>query len=312
MPKKRSGGGLSSTQQAAKFLGVSVLAGAVMAGIALPAAGALGLAAKGSVQGFDEIPANLKSPQLSQRTTILDSAGHKIATVFSRDRTVVELKDISPYMQKAIVAIEDSRFYQHGAIDLKGVLRAVNKNAQEGGVAQGASTLTQQLVKNYFIEEAGDDPTKVAEATQQTLGRKVRELKYAIQIEEKLGKKRILENYLNITFFGQQAYGVEAAAQRYFSKHAKDLTLSESALLAGIVQSPSRYDPVNDEAEATKRRNTVLRRMTEVGDISRTEADKAKEQPLGLKVSKSKNGCITAVKGAGFFCDYVREVFLTD
>ncbi|MFI1764555.1 transglycosylase domain-containing protein [Streptomyces sp. NPDC020800] len=312
MPKKRSGSGLSSTQQAAKFLGVSVLAGAVMAGIALPAAGALGLAAKGSVKGFDEIPANLKSPQLSQRTTILDSKGNQIAAVYSRDRTVVDLKDISPYMQKSIVAIEDSRFYKHGAIDLKGVLRALNKNAQSGGVSQGASTLTQQLVKNYFIEEAGDDPTKVAEATQQTLGRKVRELKYAIQIEEKLGKKKILENYLNITFFGEQAYGVEAAAQRYFSKHAKDLNLQESALLAGIVQSPSRYDPVNDEAEATKRRNIVLQRMAEVGDVSQAEADRAKETPLGLHPSQPKNGCITAVHGAGFFCDYVREVFLTD
>jgi membrane peptidoglycan carboxypeptidase len=312
MPKKRSGGGLSPVQQAAKFLGVSVLAGAVMAGIALPAAGALGLAAKGSVKGFDDIPANLKSPQLSQRTTILDNQGSAIATVYSRDRTVVELKDISPYMQKAIVAIEDSRFYQHGAIDLKGVLRALNQNAQNGGVAQGASTLTQQLVKNYFVEEAGDDPTKVAQATQQTFGRKIRELKYAIQIEQKLGKKKILENYLNITFFGQQAYGVEAASQRYFSKHAKDLNLQESALLAGLVQSPTRYDPVSDEAEAKKRRNVVLQRMAEVHDITQGEADKAKATPLGLHVSQPKNGCITAVKGAGFFCDYVREVFLNN
>jgi membrane peptidoglycan carboxypeptidase len=312
MPNKRSGGGLSTTQQAAKFLGVSVLAGAVMAGIALPAAGALGLAAKGSVESFDELPANLKTPPLSQRTTILDADGGQLATVYSRDRTVVGLKNVSPYMQKAIVAIEDSRFYQHGAVDLKGVLRALNKNAQSGGVSQGASTLTQQYVKNVFVEEAGDDPTKVAQAIQQTIGRKIRELKFAIQVEEELGKKKILENYLNITFFGQQAYGVEAAAQRYFSKSAKDLNLQESALLAGIVQSPSRYDPVNDEAEATKRRNTVLTRMAQVGDVSPAEAAKAKEAPLGLKVSKPKNGCIVAAKGAGFFCDYVREIFLND
>ncbi|MEV0219931.1 transglycosylase domain-containing protein [Streptomyces sp. NPDC050704] len=312
MPKKRSGGGLSPTQQAAKFLGVSVLAGAVMAGIAVPAVGALGLAAKGSVEGFDEIPANLKRPPLSQRTTILDNQGGRIATVYSRDRTVVDLKDISPYMQKAIVAIEDSRFYKHGAVDLKGVLRALNKNAQSGGVSEGASTLTQQYVKNVFVEEAGDDATKIAQATQQTLGRKIKELKYAIQVEEELGKKKILENYLNITFFGQQAYGVEAASQRYFSKSAKDLKLEEAALLAGIVQSPSRYDPVNDEAEATKRRNTVLQRMAAVKDISQAEAEAAMAKPLGLKVSKPDNGCITAVKDASFFCDYVREVFLTD
>ncbi len=312
MPKKRSGGGLTGTQQAAKFLGVSVLAGAVLAGIALPAAGALGLAAKGTVKGFDEIPANLKTPPLSQRTTILDAKGGQIATVYSRDRTVVSLKDISPYMQKAIVAIEDSRFYEHGAVDLKGVLRALNRNAQSGGVAQGASTLTQQYVKNVFVEEAGDDPDKVAQATQQTIGRKIQELKYAIQVEEELGKKKILENYLNITFFGQQAYGIEAASQRYFSKQAKDLKLEEAAMLAGIVQSPSRYDPVNDTEEATKRRNTVLQRMAEVRDISQTEADRAKAAPVKLKVSKPKNGCITAVSGAGFFCDYVREVFLSD
>lgn len=312
MAKKRSGGGLTGTQQAAKFLGVSVLSGAVLAGIALPAVGALGLAAKGTVKGFDEIPANLKTPPLSQRTTILDSQGGQIATVYSRDRTVVSLKDISPYMQKAIVAIEDSRFYEHGAIDLKGVLRALNRNAQSGGVSQGASTLTQQYVKNVFVEEAGDNPDKVAQATQQTLGRKIQELKFAIQVEEELGKKKILENYLNITFFGQQAYGIEAASHRYFSKSAKDLKLEEAAMLAGIVQSPSRYDPVNDTQEATKRRNTVLQRMADVRDITQADADKAKAIPINLKVSKPKNGCITAASGAGFFCDYVREVFLSD
>ncbi|MEV7418688.1 transglycosylase domain-containing protein [Streptomyces sp. NPDC089919] len=312
MPKKRSGGGLTGTQQAAKFLGVSVLAGVVLAGIAIPGAGALGLAAKGTVEGFDEIPANLKTPPLSQRTTILDAEGGLIATVYSRDRKVVPLTAISPYMQKAIVAIEDSRFYEHGAIDLKGILRAVNQNAQEGGAAQGASTLTQQYVKNVFVEEAGDDPTKVAEAQQKSLGRKVRELKYSIQVEEELGKKKILENYLNITFFGQQAYGIESAAQRYFSKPARDLTLEESALLAGLVQSPSRYDPVNDTEEATKRRNTVLQRMADVKDISQAEADAAMAKPIKLKVTRPKNGCITAVSGAGFFCDYVRAVFLSD
>ncbi|MFF3542364.1 transglycosylase domain-containing protein [Streptomyces platensis] len=312
MPKKRDGGGLSKTQQAAKFLGVSVLAGAVLAGLALPAAGALGLTAKGSVEGFDDIPANLKTPPLSQRTRILDAKGGEIAKVYSRDRTVVGLKDMSPYIRQAIVAIEDARFYEHGAIDMKGILRAVNKNAQSGGVSQGASTLTQQYVKNVFIEEAGDNADKVAQATQQTLGRKVRELKYAIQVEKELGKRKILQNYLNITFFGQQAYGVEAAAQRYFSKHAKDLNLEESALLAGIVQSPTRYDPVNAPQEATRRRNTVLQRMADLKDVTQAQADAAAKKPIKLAVSRPKNGCITATDGAGFFCDYIRKVFLTD
>ncbi|MFF2194770.1 transglycosylase domain-containing protein [Streptomyces sp. NPDC058157] len=312
MGKKRSGAGLTGPQQATRFLGLSVLSGVVLAGIAIPGAGALGLAAKGTVEGFDEIPANLKTPPLSQRTTILDAEGGLIATVYSRDRQVVPLTAISPYMQKAIVAIEDSRFYEHGAVDLKGILRAVNRNAQEGGAAQGASTLTQQYVKNVFVEEAGDDPAKVAEAQQKSLGRKIRELKYSIQVEEELGKKKILENYLNITYFGQAAYGIESAAQRYFSKPAKDLTLDESALLAGVVQSPSRFDPVNDAQEAMKRRNVVLQRMADVKDISQAEADEAKKLPVTLKVTRPKNGCITAVKGAGFFCDYVRNTFLSD
>ncbi|MEV5507658.1 transglycosylase domain-containing protein [Streptomyces orinoci] len=312
MAMKRSGGGPSRGRQAAKFLGVSVLSGVVLAGLALPGVGAFGLAAKGTVEEFDDLPANMKTPPLSQRTVILDNQGGQIATVYSRDRTVVPLSQISPFMQKAIVSIEDARFYEHGAVDLKGVLRALNRNAQSGGVSEGASTLTQQYVKNVFIEEAGDDPEKVAVATQQTMGRKIKELKYAIKVEKELGKERILANYLNITFFGEQAYGVEAASQRYFSKHAKDLDLGEAALLAGVVQSPTRFDPVNFPKEATKRRNIVLQRMAELKNITPAQAKAEQAKPVKLNVSRPRSGCITAVDGAGFFCDYVRQVFLTD
>lgn len=302
----------SKASQVAKFVGVSLLAGIVMAGLALPAAGALGLSAKGSATEFDDLPGDLKQPPLSQASHILDANGGLIATVYSRDRTVVPLSQVNPQMQKAIVAIEDSRFWQHGPIDPKGILRAMTTNAQDGGVAQGASTLTQQYVKNVFIEEAGDDPNAVAEATRQTLGRKIQELKYAIQIEKDLGKKKILENYLNITFFGEQAYGVQAAAQRYFSTNAADLSLDQSALLAGLVQSPSGYDPLENPKAALDRRNTVLMRMAQLGDITQAQASAAQAKPLGLKPSTPKNGCITAVRGAGFFCDYVRETFLNN
>jgi membrane peptidoglycan carboxypeptidase len=310
MASKRAGG-LSKTQQVARFIGVSVLAGAVTAGIALPAVGLMGLAAKGSVEGFDELPAKLKRPPLSQRTTILNSEGEEVAKVYSRDRTVVDIKQMSPYLKQAIVAIEDSRFYEHGAIDLKGVLRALNENAQSGQISQGASTLTQQSVKNVFVEAARDNEEALAEATRQTIGRKIRELKYAIQLEEELTKKQILENYLNITYFGQGAYGVEAAAQRFFSTSAKDLELHEAALLAGLVQSPSYYDPTINPDRAKQRRNAVLQRMAAAGDITRKEAKAAKAKNLGLEVSEPQQGCITAVNGAGFFCDYVRETFLS-
>jgi membrane peptidoglycan carboxypeptidase len=313
MGDTRTGGGIGAVGRAGTFLGVSVLAGVVLAGIALPAVGAVGLSAKGTANEFDSLPGALSTPPLSQRTQILDSQGGLIASVYSRDRKVLKsLNDISPTMQKAIVAIEDSRYWKHGAIDVKGILRALNKNAESGGVSQGASTLAQQYVKNVSVEEAGDDATKVAQATQQTLGRKIKEMKYAIQIEDKLGKKRILLNYLNIVPFGEQSYGIEAAAARYFSTDARGLTLPQSALLAGLVQAPSVYDPVNNPEAATKRRNTVLQRMADLGDITQAQADAAGKQPLGLSLTKPKNGCITAVSGAGFFCDYVREVFLND
>ncbi|MCX2970485.1 MULTISPECIES: transglycosylase domain-containing protein [Streptomyces] len=310
MANKRSGGGLSATQQAAKFLGVSVLAGAVMAGLALPAAGIVGLTAKETAQGFEELPTDLKRPPLSQKTQILDAEGNLIADVYSRNRVVVPLDEISPWMRKAIVAIEDSRFYEHGAVDLKGVLRALNRNAQAGEVTQGASTLTQQYVKNVFVEEAGNEEEAFEYATRQTIGRKIVELKYAIAVEDELTKDQILENYLNITYFASQSYGVEAAAERYFSKSAADLELHEAALLAGLVQSPERYNPLADEEEAKKRRDVVLDRMADVGDISPEEAAEAQARPLGLKESQPRNGCITATMEAGFFCDYVRESFL--
>ncbi len=193
-----------------------------MAGIALPAAGALGLAAKGSVQGFDEIPDNLKSPALSRAPPPSWTARAVRSRRCTRATgTVVDLKDISPYMQKAIVAIEDSRFYQHGAIDLKGVLRRPERERAERRGRPGRLHAHPAAGEELLRGGGRRRPDEGRQATQQTLGRKVRELDLAIQLEEKLGKKKILENYLNITFFGEQAYGIEAAAQRYFSKPAR-------------------------------------------------------------------------------------------
>ncbi|RKN43084.1 transglycosylase domain-containing protein [Streptomyces hoynatensis] len=316
MGRKRPGGGLSATQQAAKFLGVSVVSGAVLAGLALPAVGALGLAAAGTMEGFDDIPAMMERPPLSQKTTILDAEGNKIADVYSRNRTVIPLEEMSDYVIQGLVDTEDARFYDHGAIDLQGIIRALTQNVESGGVEQGASTLTQQYVKNVLVEAAGDDQAAIDEATSQSgaegVGRKIREMKYAIQVEQELTKDEILENYLNITYFGQQAYGIEAASQRYFSKHAADLELWEGALLAGLVQSPSAYDPTVNEEAALNRRNTVLDHMAAEGDISEAEAEEAKQHDLGLNLSEPRNGCITAEDGAGFFCDYVREEFLSN
>ncbi|MFF4650920.1 transglycosylase domain-containing protein [Streptomyces sp. NPDC001380] len=311
MAQKRSGSPLDKAKLAVAFAGASVLAGVLTAGLALPAAGALGITAKNTAESFESIPADFKTPTLSQASYIYDAKGGLIAKVYDRDRTILRLNDIAPVMRQAQVDIEDARFYQHGAIDLKGVLRALTKNAESGNV-QGASTLTQQYVKNVSIEQAGDDKEKFLQATRQTMGRKIQELKYAIKIEEDLTKDQILTNYLNITFFGNQAFGIEAAANRYFSKHAKDLTLPEAAMLAGLVQNPAAYDPTQHPQAAKDRRDTVIRRMAELKHITEDQAQKAVATPLRLKYSPPQNGCITAQKGMGFFCDYVRNVIKTD
>ncbi|WP_052441734.1 transglycosylase domain-containing protein [Streptacidiphilus anmyonensis] len=321
-PERPKNPGISPQQQsrrpghklllAVRLVGASALAGAVVAALALPAVGGVGLGVKGAADSFNNLPGDLVVPTLSQASKIYDADGGVIATVYSRDRTVVPLGRIAPVMQNALVDIEDHRFYQHGAIDLQGTLRALLKDGTSGGVSQGGSTLTQQYVKNVFIEEAGDSAAAVAEATRQTLGRKIQELKYAIALEQKLSKQQILDNYLNITYFGGGAYGVEAASQLYFSKHASQLTLPEAALLAGLVQSPSAYDPVQNPGAALTRRNEVLDAMATYGTVSKAQAAQAKAEPLGLKITVPKTGCITAKPGDEFFCNYVEHVLLDD
>ncbi|MFF2043418.1 transglycosylase domain-containing protein [Kitasatospora sp. NPDC058170] len=295
-----------------KFLGYSTLAGVLLAGVALPAAGALGLGAKSGAESFESIPDDFKTPPLTQATQIYDAKGGLIAKVYERDRTVLPADQMAPLIRQAQVDIEDARFYEHGAVDLKGVLRAITKNAESGATVQGASTLTQQYVKNVNVEKAGDDPQAVLDAQRKTLGRKIEELRYAIKLEEDLTKDQILTNYLNITFYGHQAYGIQAAAQRYFSKDAKDLNLPEAAMLAGLVQNPSQYDPKLHPVAAQKRRDTVIDKMVENKHITAEQAREAKAVPLGLKYKEPQNGCITANAGMGFFCDYVRHVVKQD
>ncbi|MFJ8042074.1 transglycosylase domain-containing protein [Kitasatospora sp. NPDC096147] len=295
-----------------KFIGFSTLAGVLLAGMALPAAGALGLTAKSGAESFEEVPDELKTPPLSQASHIYDAEGGLIATVYGRFRTVLTAEEMGTLIRQAQVDIEDARFYEHGAVDLKGVLRAASKNAESGSAVQGASTLTQQYVKNVHVEQAGDDREAVLAAQRKTLGRKIQELKFAIKLEEELTKDQILTNYLNITFYGNQAYGIEAAAQRYFSKRAKELTVAEAAMLAGLVQNPTQYDPRLHPQAAQKRRDVVIDKMVERNHLTAAQAAEAKATPLTLRFQAPRNGCITADKGMGFFCDYVRQVIQQD
>ncbi|MCU7823933.1 transglycosylase domain-containing protein [Kitasatospora sp. DSM 101779] len=310
--QRPAGSALDKAGLGIKLLGTSVLAGILVAGMALPAVGALGLTAKDTADSFDDIPSDFTTPALSQASTIYDSKGGVIAKVYDRDRTILTKEQMAPIMRQAQVDIEDNRFYEHGAVDLKGVLRAATKNAEAGSATQGASTLTQQYVKNVFVEQAGDNQDAFLDATRKSLGRKVKELKIAIKLEEDLTKDQILTNYLNITFYGHQAYGIEAAANRYFSKSAKDLTVPEAAMLAGLVQNPSAYDPVLHPKAAQARRDTVINKMLEYKHITPEQAKEALAAPLGIKYKEPLNGCITAQSGMGFFCDYVRHVVKQD
>ncbi|WP_405018311.1 penicillin-binding protein [Kitasatospora sp. NBC_00070] len=311
-PQRPAGSPLDKAGLGLKFLGISVLAGVLVAGMALPAIGALGLTAKDTAESFDNVPTDFKAPTLSQASYIYDAKGGQIAKVFDRDRTILTQEQMAPIMRQAQVDIEDARFYEHGAIDLKGVLRAIGKNAESGEATQGASTLTQQYVKNVNVELAGDDKDAFREATKKSLGRKIQELKIAIKLEEELTKDQILTNYLNITFYGHQAYGVESAANRYFSKSAKDLSIAEAATLAGLVQNPTAYDPLLHPKATQARRDTVIGKLLENKHITDAQAKEAIATPLNLKYKEPLNGCITAQAGMGFFCDYVRHVVKQD
>ncbi len=182
-------------------------------------------------------------------------------------------------MVKAIVAIEDYRFYDHGALDLKGTLRAFVTNQANGGSVQGGSSITQQMVKQTLLYQAETDEEKAA-ATEETYARKIRELRYAIAFEKNHTKDWILERYLNIAYFGDGAFGVQAAARHFFSKNAKDLNLLESATLAGLVKNPVGYDPVDNAERAESRRNVVLDRLAQLGVLSEKKAERLKGKPI--------------------------------
>jgi membrane peptidoglycan carboxypeptidase len=270
------------------------------------------VATKAAFNGYESLPDHLTTPPLPQRTRIVASDGSLIATIYEQNRVEVPLVDIAPVMRQAIVAVEDGRFYQHHGVDPRGVLRALVGNAGgAGGVTQGGSTLTQQYVKNVFVESAATDADASA-ARARNLGRKLKEMRYAMALERSLTKDQILERYLNIAYFGAGAYGVEAASRRYFNKSAKDLNLVEAATLAGAVQQPVAYDPLRNPNSSRNRRLQVLGRMVTMGYITQAEADQAGAilTKSFLHPSRPHNGCTTSY--APFFCDYVYRTLLSD
>jgi membrane peptidoglycan carboxypeptidase len=288
---------------------VAAVMGVVVAGLAIPFAGVLGLGARDVAKTMDSLPAELKTEALPEKTRIVDRSGNVIATLYDENRISVPLNQISRTMVKSIVAIEDYRFYQHGALDLKGTLRALVTNQASDGVVQGGSSITQQMVKLTLLSQARTRAERQA-ATDDTYARKLRELRYAIAFEQLYSKDWILERYLNIAYFGDGAFGVQSAARHYFNKNAKDLNLRESAMLAGLVKNPTGYDPTNSPDRALERRDIVLDRMAELNVITREKALRTKKRGLGLHVVPSKNGCVFS--RAPFFCDFTLNYLMQD
>ncbi|MEV0943921.1 transglycosylase domain-containing protein [Micromonospora wenchangensis] len=290
-----------------------LLAGLVLAVAALPGNLLAGLATRAVLGAFDDLPAALRTPATPQRSYLYANDGKTLLTTFyDVNRTDVPLAEIAPTLRQAIVAAEDRRFYSHGGADLRGMARALVANVTGGGTAQGGSTLTMQYVRNVLKS----DPSRTAEerqaATDQTVGRKLQEIRYATELEKTLSKDEILNRYLNIAYFGSGAYGVAAASQRYFGKPPADLTLAESALLAGLVQSPDEYSPIDGDRDAAlERRGYVLDSMVATGAITTAEADRARAEKLTLHPTAQPNGCTATVTAdAGFFCDYLRRWWL--
>ncbi len=239
-----------------------------------------------------DIANDIRPPASSQ---IYDINGNEIANVHAdENRMPVKINQVPKNLQNAFVAVEDNRFYEHIGIDPRGIARALYANIRGREVSEGGSTITQQLAKNAYLTQ------------DRTIARKVQEIFLALQLERQYTKQEILEMYLNQIYFGQGAYGVQAAAQTYFGKDVSDLTLNECAMLAGIPKSPNYYSPSNNMQAATERKATVLDQMVKYGYITNSQATKAKNEKLEI-VKPVKKADTTE---ASYFIDYVTQTLI--
>ncbi len=262
----------------------------VLALLVVVAAGAL---LYGASRYIDRLPTldAIKAREIGANSEVYDARGTSLGVLANdENRQPVTSSQISPWMKKGTVAIEDRRYYEHGGVDPQGVARALVENVMAGRVVQGGSTLTQQLISQIYIVK------------QRTVDRKIREAVLAVQLEDRFTKDEILTAYLNTVFYGNNAYGVEAAAQTYFAKSAKDLTLPQAALLSGLPQLPSTYDPYENPEAALKRRAQVLKAMRETGVITAAQERKANATKLKLK-----RGQVYGKVSESFFVRYVAD-----
>jgi len=251
----------------------------------------LGSAAWGAPPAREEDLPNLSQLAIFQPgepSLLYDDEERVLGSIVPEYRIFVPLSKIPLRLRQAIIAAEDARFYEHGAVDLQGIARAAVRNLMSASVKEGGSTITQQLAKTLFLSH------------ERTIGRKVKELQLASELEQRYSKDQILEMYLNAIYFGHGAYGVEAAARTYFSKSVTGLTLPEAALLAGLPRAPGRYSPLIDIKRAKARRQYVLDRMVVTGAIKQAQARRANLAPVSVNPMFRSKGM------APWFIDYVR------
>ncbi|GGG18988.1 transglycosylase [Rhodococcoides trifolii] len=299
---------MSIGKTVARLAGCSALAGALLAGVMFPLAGGFGLASNRAADTVDNVSAELVEGTVPAVSTMTDVAGNPIAWLYEQRRFEVPSDRISNEMKLAIVSIEDRRFAEHQGVDWQGTLRAFLTNTTSGEVQQGASTLDQQYVKNYQLLVVAKTDAERRAAIETTPARKIREIRMALTLDKKLTKDEILTRYLNLVPFGNSSYGIQDAARTYFGIDASQLNLTQSAMLAGMVQSSSALNPYTNPEGVLDRRNTVLDTMIQNIPDRAAEIQAAKAEPLGVLPTPEQlpRGCIAA-GDRGFFCDYALE-----
>ncbi len=312
IPVRRAGG---IPESIGRLLVVTVAAALLVSAAVLPVVSIAGIAARDTAKTFNTLPVG-KLGAAPVRSVLYDAEGNVVTYLYPYDvyRVPVSYDQIAPVMRNAIVAVEDASFYSQGALDPRGTVRALLHNSGGSGL-QGASTIAQQYVKNVKVLQAGNNQDAVQKAVYPDLRRKIQDLRLAADVEQELTQNQLLASYLNVAYFENNAWGIEVASQVYFSEDASKLTLPQAALLAGIVQNPTLYDPVSNPTGAKDRRNTVLQKMWQQHYISQAAYQAAAKTPIALTRSYAPlhTGCTSPqAANSAFFCDYVQHVLEID
>jgi len=274
---------------------IALATGTILATLSLPGVSILSHAVGNIAHRFDTPLGPVSLPKADQRSVVLSKDGHVIATLAgAENRVVVPLRQIPLAAQQAVIAIEDAKFYEHHGVDPAGLVRALLFNVRSGGAYEGGSTITQQLIKNTLV------------GNERSIDRKIKEARLAVLLEKTMSKRQILQAYLNETYFGNGAYGMQAAAEYYFGVDVSKLTLSQAATLAGVIRSPKDYEPIRHAKAARARRDLVLQRMKELNYISDAQRKQASRGPVVAKAHP------LPASTAPYFVEYIKQQIIDD